>query len=73
MAAPIRKVAPNAFIIGPLITAVEAATETLHAAQDPGIHTTLSTFGAVVSSTAPGSLHRAAAARSQIRRLIALK
>lgn len=37
------------------------------------IQKTLSAFGAVVSSTAPGSLGRAHAARAQIRRMGAVR
>lgn len=73
MAAPIRKVAPNSFITGPLGKAVGKAEAALTAADSPGIHASIAAFGAVVSSAAPQSLHRASVARGQIRRVIALK
>jgi hypothetical protein len=72
MAAPIRKVAPNAFITGPLTTAIGKAESALTAAEAKPIQDSLSAFGTIVSSTAPGALHRATVYRSQIRRLIAL-
>ena len=72
MAAPIRKVAPNSFITGPLAGAIGKAENALNAAESKPIHDSLSAFGVIVSSTAPQSLHRAAASRAQIRRLLAL-
>jgi hypothetical protein len=72
MAAPIRKVAPNSFITGPLAGAIGKAESAFNAADAKPIHDSLSAFGVIVSSTAPGALHRAATYRYQIRRLIAL-
>ena len=68
MAAPIVRVAPNGFITGPLSQAITDALAAGQGAESPGVHRTISTFGAVVSSTVPGVLHRSAVARSGIRR-----
>ena len=73
MAAPIRKVAPNGWGIGPLIGDAIAAAESLSELARPTIHDSLSAFGVVISSTGPQSLHRATAARVNIRRLAALR
>lgn len=73
MAAPIRKVSPSGFGIGPLISDAITAAEALSALASPSIHDSLSAYGVVVSSTAPQALHRASVTRLGIRRLIAVK
>ena len=69
MAAPIRKVAPSAFITGPLSAAIAKVLARDPTAVPPSIQDSLSALGVVLSSTAPGSLHRSTVARLQMRRL----
>jgi hypothetical protein len=71
--APIRKVAPNAFNTTTITEAIQAGENALTAAEAKPIHDSLSAFGVVVSSTAPQALHRAVAARAQIRRSVRLR
>ena len=73
MAAPIRKVAPNGFQ-NVVVDITEAlANAELDAGVPTSIQTSLSTFGTVISSTAPGSLTRCWQARAEIRRLAAVR
>jgi hypothetical protein len=69
VAAPIRKVAPNAFLANILAEPLKEIGDALSAFDAPQVHGTLSAFGVVVSSTVPGILERAANSRAQIRRL----
>ena len=71
--APIRKVAPSGFITGPLSAAVAKALAHDPNTVPPSIQDSLSALGVVLSSTAPGSLHRSAVARLQMRRLRGLR
>lgn len=73
MAAPIRKVAPNGWGLSGLAANLEQAAKVVADETGGQIHDTLSAFGAVVSSTAPGSLHRASSARRNIRRISGLR
>lgn len=68
MSAPIRKVAPNSFVTGPLEGAIGKAEAAINAADSKPIQDTLGVFGTVISSTAPKALGRASSARAQIRR-----
>ena len=71
--APIRKVAPSGFITGPVSAAVAKALAHDPNAVPPSIQDSLSALGVVLSSTAPGSLHRSSVARLQMRRLRGLR
>lgn len=73
MAAPVHKVAPNPSVIGQLAQAATAAEDALAELAHSRTQQTLSAFGAVVSSTCPGLLHRSAVARVGIRRFSALR
>jgi hypothetical protein len=73
MAAPIRKVAPNAFNTNTITNAINAGEAALLAGESKPIHDSLSVFGVVVSSTAPQSLQRATSARANIRRVLGLR
>lgn len=69
MPAPILKVAPNLFTHGSVTVKGGGTVTGDQATASEPIQKSLSAFGAVISSTAPGSLSRAAVARGQIRRL----
>jgi biotin carboxyl carrier protein len=73
MAAPLLKVAPNAFTSPITPEQVAGAGAAALAAEAKTIHDSIAAFGTVISSTAPGTLHRATVARGQIRRTMGLR
>jgi hypothetical protein len=73
VAAPIRKVSPSPFDLSALEAGLREGFAALAAAESRPVHDSLSVFGTVVSSTAPGSLQRASEARANIRRVLGLR